>query len=103
MPNLYAPEPDASIQNHELDNDEPDEFEEEGAANNEEYQNSFLSNALSDTSITIPRGGSVSGGSRKSLENHWIGRVSPDLNIFGSRFLGIFTSRALDAPNLTNI
>ena len=70
MPNLYAPEPDASIQNHELDNDEPDEFEEEGAANHEEYQNLFLSNALSDTSITIPRGGSVSGGSRKSLENN---------------------------------
>ena len=67
VPNLYAPEPDASIQNHELDNDEPDEGDDDQI--NEEYNTAFLSNALSDTSITIPRGGSVSGGSRKNFNN----------------------------------
>ena len=67
VPNLFAPEPDASIQNHELDNDEPDEGEEEQT--NEDYNTGFLSDALSDTTITIPRGGSVSGGRPRHINN----------------------------------
>lgn len=68
VPNLLAPEPDKSIQNHELDNDESDEGEEEQA--NEEYHQGLpaLSTALSDTSISVPRGGSVSYSNRKEYQ-----------------------------------
>lgn len=70
VPNLLAPEPDKSIQNHELDNDESDEGEEDQS--NEECQEGFpaipSSTALSDTSISIPRGGSVSYMSRKDYQ-----------------------------------
>ena len=70
VPNLLAPEPDKSIQNHELDNDESDEGEEDQS--NEDCQEGFpasgLSAAISDTSISIPRGGSVSHMSRKDYQ-----------------------------------
>ena len=68
MPNLFAPEPDASIQNHDLDNDEPDEGEEEQT--HEEYNTGFISNALTEFKLSIPRGGSVSGGSSSRHMNN---------------------------------
>ena len=67
VPRLFAPEPHASVQHHDLDNDEPDEVEDEEA--NDESGTEFISNALSDTAITIPRGGSVSGGSYRNMNN----------------------------------
>ena len=68
VPHIFAPEPDKSIQNHELDNDESDDGEDENE--HDEYNGEkFIANALSDTSITIPRGGSVSGGSRRTINN----------------------------------
>ena len=74
VPNLYAPEPDASSHmNHELDNenDEPDEAEGGETEGNEEDRLNYISNALSDATITIPRGGSVSGaiGSYRQMNN----------------------------------
>ena len=68
VPHIVAPEPDKSIQNYELDNDESDDGEDDNE--HDEYSGEkFISNALSDTSITIPRGGSVSGGSRRHINN----------------------------------
>ena len=69
VPHIFAPEPDKSIQNHELDNDEESDGGEEDNEDDEYHGDKYISNALSDTSITIPRGGSVSGGSRRSMNN----------------------------------
>jgi len=69
VPHIFAPEPDKSIQNHELDNDEESDDGGDEDEHDEYNGEKFISSALSDTSITIPRGGSVSGGSRRSMNN----------------------------------
>lgn len=60
VPNLFAPEPDASIQDHELDFEEIVEGKEEQIS---EYSTEFGSNPISDTSINLIRGGSFNDGS----------------------------------------
>ena len=69
VPHIFAPEPDKSIQNHELDNDEESDDGGDEDEHDEYNGEKFISSALSDTSITIPCGGSVSGGSRRSMNN----------------------------------
>jgi len=67
VPNLFAPEPDASIQNHELDYEEVFEGEEEQT---NEYNDGFPKNSLSpDMDINLVRGGSFNDGNSPNLNN----------------------------------
>jgi len=69
VPNLFAPEPDASIQNHELDYEEVFQGGDTEEQTNE-YNQGYPSHSLSpDSDVNMVRGGSFNDGHSPNLNN----------------------------------